>query len=111
MNIALKESGTEFRIPEPVAAEQEKQGKRYIGDSGVELFGDMTSLVPKREARIGDVIVFIFKSRTHVALVIDKRTAAHATDQGVNRTQLRAVMRVATKVLRYNGPGAEVFSA
>jgi len=109
MNMAIESVGGKFQIPDRVSEEQKRQDKRYIGESGIELFGDMSSLIPKKDARIGDVIVFIFERRTHVALVIDRRVAAHATDQGIHRKPLRSVMRMATKVLRYNGPGAEIF--
>ena len=104
MNMALETSGTDFRIPDRL------NGSRKIqGDSGIELFGDLSSLVHRREMRPGDVAIFILKNETHIALVIDKQFMAHATDFGVHRLRYNRNARNPLKVLRYNGPGSYVF--
>jgi len=109
MNMALEIAGEEFRIPDRVSSEQERTGERYIGQDGIELFRDLSERVPERNMRIGDVIVFILKSRTHVALVVGNKRIAHAADTGVCRARSDAVIKLRAKVLRYNGPGSSIF--
>ena len=107
MNLALAK---EHALPDRVSEEQERQGRRYVGDAGIELFSDLSERVRPKDMRPGDAVVFVLKKVTHIGLVVDKAMIAHVTDSGICRTKRDAVLRYPVKVLRYNGPGAQVFA-
>lgn len=101
-------------LPDYVRAEQTRQGRRHIGHGITEQYRDFFRRVEPETAQVGDVATFVFPDDTHAGVMLDARTVAHATEKvGVCRSRLAALRRQAStfQLLRYHGPGADVFQA
>ena len=101
-------------LPDYVRAEQARQGQRNIGHGITEQYRDFFCRVESGAAQVGDVATFVFTNDTHAGVMLDKVTVAHAMEKvGVCRSRLSSLRRqsVAFQLLRYHGPGADVFQA
>jgi cell wall-associated NlpC family hydrolase len=102
-----------IELPDYVKEEQDRQGRRHIGDGILERYRALFRPVGWNEARLGDVLTLVFPRDTHAGVLLDDGWVAHATEgAGVCRSRLAALVRRASAyaILRYHGPGAEIFA-
>ena len=101
-------------LPDYVHDEQVRQGQRNIGHGITEQYRDLFCRVESKPAQVGDVATFVFPHDTHAGVMLDQCIVAHAMETvGVCRSRLASLRRrsVGFQLLRYHGPGADVFQA
>lgn len=97
-------------LPDYVTGAQERTGRQSLGTSGLGLYAGLfeRSAAPHR---VGDVLFFVSRKRTHVATCLDSLRALHIGEEiGITRPLIADLCaRNSVLTYRYIGPGREVF--